>query len=221
MPKAVEKPIEADAPQNGAPKSLSASFGTAVSQSDRIKAAEEAARHNQSVTSQLIDGNATVAMPGVRLERLADLIDHDYVAEDHTSIFADAEKYLKNPKPGAVYCFPAIEGKAANKTFAMIRRGYYRAVTQDELRDDVEAPFYTHKTPAGEFVCVYDVCFCEMTEQADKKLRQHPRQQALIRTAQAQGFKDFAGRARDLSGGAVQASMDITPDGGAAVHLEE
>ena len=57
----------------------------------------------QRLSTENMGGDVMVPMPGATLARLADIIDHDYIAEDHTSIFHDIEQYLKAPSArGAV-----------------------------------------------------------------------------------------------------------------------
>jgi hypothetical protein len=214
--KPLEKPIPDDTvrPMSASSALIEAIHSAPQSDTERLQATVNA---NTGYGEGL-----TVGMPNRGEVPLSGLIDHDYVAEQHTSIFADAEKWLKDPLPeGAMVCFPAIEGKTANKTFAMERRGYYRRVTADMLRDDIDVPIYTHKSAVGEFICVYDVCMMIMPADVARKLRSFPRQGALLRAAHGAAFKEFAGRTRDLTGGAARAQMTATTDDGRTTTFEE
>ena len=216
-----EKEILAD--QNGAPRSSASPFMDQMTTHNQAEQQElgkmqTIARDQQRVATEPA---TMVSLPNRGMARLADLIDHDYVAEDHRSIFADAHKYIKDPKPGALYCWPAIQGKAANQTFAMERMGYYRRVEASELRDDIDIPIYTHKTATGEYICCYDVCLMEQPAEVVRKLREHPKQGAILRTAQAAAYGDFAARTRDLTGGAARASMTVSSDDGRTVEFQD
>lgn len=181
-----------------------------------------AAEKLQKMTEQRksVEGAAPdglVPMPGGTIARLADIIDHDYVPEDHTSIFNSVEQYLKHPMPGAQYCWAA---KDDPNTYGRERRKEYRRVGYDEIREDCALPLTTHMGPTGEYCCVYDLVLMEMPPEVVKKKRRWPAQGALLRTVRGVPFQKMKDHVTDFSGGAVRAEMDISPEGKDTIHLE-
>ena len=195
--------------------SIAASFlagAQEAAESEQLQRITEQRRSYEGVAADQL-----VPMPGATLARLADIIDHDYMPEDHTSIFSAVEAYLKSPTPGAQYCWAA---KDDPNTFGRERRKEYRRVDYSELRDDCPLPLTTHVGPAGEYVCVYDLLLMEMPPDVVRKKRKWPAQGALLRTVRGVPFKTMKEGLHDMTGGGVNASMDITPEGGETIHLE-
>lgn len=175
------------------------------------------AMQRQRLSTETTGGDVMVPMPGATLARLADIIDHDYIAEDHTSIFHDIEKYLKSPLPGAQYCWAA---KDDPNTYGRERRKEYRRVEYNEIVDNCPLPLTTHVGPTGEYCCVYDLVLMEMPPDVVRKKRRWPAQGALLRTVRGVPFKQMKDGLTDMTGGAVRSEMEITPEGGDTIRLE-
>lgn len=172
-------------------------------------------KQRQSVEG--VAAEALVPMPGATLARLADIIDHDYIPEDHTSIFNAVEQYIKAPLPGAQYCWAA---KDDPNTYGRERRKEYRRVEYVEIIDNCPLPLTTHVGPTGEYCCVYDLVLMEMPPDIVRKKRRWPAQGALLRTVRGVPFKTMKDGLADMTGGAVRSEMEITPEGGESIHLE-
>lgn len=164
-----------------------------------------------------MSADALVPMPGATLARLADIIDHDYIPEDHTSIFNGVEQWLKAPLPGAQYCWAA---KDDPNTYGRERRKEYRRVEYVEIIDNCPLPLTTHVGPTGEYTCVYDLVLMEMPPDVVRQKRRWPAQGALLRTVRGVPFKTMKEGLADMTGGGVHAQMEITPEGGDTIRLE-
>jgi hypothetical protein len=156
--------------------------------------------------------------------KLSTFVDHEYLAEDHTSIFAkDPATYLREPDPDCMYVWPA---KADPHLFARIRGGSYRPVSTGELRDDCALPVTTH-TVAGivhdepqpdgsvkavptSMVAVYDLVLMEVSPQAVKRFYRWPQYQAALRTAQNLPFEQLRQQIEQESRGRATAAMTRT-----------
>jgi hypothetical protein len=158
--------------------------------------------------------NDTIMNPNGQQVRLTQFIDHDYFAEDHTSIFAkDPGEYMKEPSADCMYVWPA---KSDPQLFARVRAGSYRPVGTDELRDDCALPVTTHTVPgiANEdgspkrLVAVYDLCLMEVQPKAVKKLYKWPAFEAALRTKQNLPFEKLRQDIERLSRGTATAVMD-------------
>ena len=164
--------------------------------------------------------------PNGQKVHLAQILDHDYIAEDHSSIYAESDKYLIAPNPDCMYVWAA---KTDAKLFARIRSGAYRAVGTDELKDDCDLPVTTHTVPGithkvevpdgkGGFqvieesrrlVACYDVLLMEVQPRAVKSLYKWPSFQAMLRTKQNLPFEKFRRRVEEISKGYASATLDI------------
>lgn len=197
------------------PDSLGGSFVTGLQEESTAQQLQRISKERQAFEG--VDADQVVPLPGGTMARLADIIDHDYTAEDHTSIFNDVEQYLLNPTPGAQYCWAA---KDDPNTYGRERRKEYRRVDYTELRDDISLPLTTHVGPTGEYCCVYDLVLMEMPPDVVRKKRRWPAQAALLRTVRGVPFKQMKEGLSDMTGGGVRAEMDVTPEGGATAHFE-
>ena len=157
---------------------------------------------------------------------LTQILDHDYIAENHSSIYAESEKYLIAPNPDCMYVWAA---KNDAKLFGRIRSGAYRPVGTDELRDDCDLPVTTHTVPGithkveipdGEggtriieeprrLVACYDVLLMEVQPRAVKQLYKWPTFQAMLKTKQNLPFEKFRKRVEQESKGYASAELTI------------
>lgn len=164
--------------------------------------------------------------PNGQKVHLAQILDHDYIAEDHSSIYADSDKYLIAPNPDCMYVWAA---KNDAKLFARIRSGSYRPVGTDELKDDCDLPVTTHTVPGithkvevpdgkGSYqtieeprrlVACYDVLLMEVQPKAVKALYKWPSFQAMLRTKQNLPFERFKKRVEDESKGYASATLTV------------
>lgn len=192
--------------------SVAGAFLSGAAEAEQLQRITEERRSVEGMS-----GDALVPMPGATLARLADIIDHDYIPEDHTSIFSSIVDYLEHPTPGADYCWAA---KDDPNTYGRERRKEYRRVEYAEIRGDCPLPLTTHVGPTGEYCCVYDLVLMEMPPDVVRKKRRWPAQGALLRTVRGVPFKTMKSGLQDITGGAVHAQMDITPEGGDTIHIE-
>lgn len=154
-----------------------------------------------------------VVFPNGRRVKISDLnIDMEYMAGDHTSIFADTARFLKNPIPGAMYVWAKKDDPAA---LAKVRGHLYRRVELDELKEDIDLPISviesvtTHKTAGKkEYVAMYDVQLMEVLPEAVKRLYKLPAAQAVMKQAGNVPFRQLSERVKDLTGG--RASVEMT-----------
>jgi hypothetical protein len=97
-----------------------------------------------------------VMMPGGALHDASEYLGNSYLTEDHTSILSKPEQFIAHPKPGYHYGWAKVE---SSDTGSFIRSNKYEYVQEEDLIDDCQLPYETHKTPKGkEFIQVYDVC---------------------------------------------------------------
>ncbi len=143
------------------------------------------------------DFDDVVMTPNGGQVSLRQFLDHDYIAEDHSSIFArDPGTYIKEPDPDAMYVWPA---KADAHLYAHIRSGRYIAVGFDELREDCELPVTTHTVPGivnddglpTRLVAVYDLILMKVPPKAVKRLYRWHAYQALLKTKQNLPFEQL------------------------------
>jgi hypothetical protein len=158
---------------------------------------------------------------------LSAILDHDYIAEDHHSIFADEPStYLIAPNPDCMYVWAA---KGDAKLFARIRSGAYRPVGTDELRDDTALPVTTHTVPGithkvelpdgkvieepRRLVACYDVVLMEVQPRAVKQFYKWPAFQAALRTRGNVPFERFKKKVEQDSRGYATAELTIREEG--------
>lgn len=170
---------------------------------------------------------------------IAQFMDHEYIAEDHHSIFADPpETYLVAPNPDCMYVWA---DKKDPKLFARIRSGGYRPVGTDELRDDTDLPVTTHTVPGithkvevpykaevpdgkggttvieevrlveepRRLVACYDVVLMEVQPSAVKRWYKWPAFQAMLRTKGNLPFQALKKRIEQESHGYATAEMTV------------
>jgi hypothetical protein len=171
------------------------------------------AEQAQGASHRLAPG--TVAFPNGRIVRVEDLdIDHEYLAGNYTSIFADTAKYLKNPLPGAMYVWAKKDDPNA---LAKVRSHLYRRVELDELVDDCDLPVSmlegqestttapqkpnTHPTAGKKnYVVMYDVQLMEVRPEAVKRLYGLPAIQAKAKMLANMPLQQLKGQVEDLTG---------------------
>lgn len=150
-----------------------------------------------------------VTVPGGQIANLQQYLDHTYYAEDHSSIFADPAKYMKEVKPDCMYVWASIKDP---KTFGKKRSGLYRAVLAEEIRDDTELPIETHTIAGEQYVGCWDVVLFEVPADAVKRLYKWREAQAVLRTAHNLPFEKLKKRIEQESGGAATAEVSIKVD---------
>lgn len=149
-----------------------------------------AAQRQQSIDAvNAADGKGYVVNPNGTVVPIETYLEHLYVASDHSSIFADPARFMKEPKKDCMYVWAS---KGDPKMFGRIRSHRYRPVTADELRDDTDLPIETH-TVSGDtkFVACYDVVLMEVPPQAVKELFKAREAQAAMRTATHVPFQNL------------------------------
>lgn len=161
----------------------------------------------RAVSEGVVDGE--VVFPNGRRMKVSDLnLDHEYLSGDHSSIFADTAKYLRDPIPGAMYVWAKANDPNA---LSKVRQHLYRRVELDELKDDVDLPISaveqlsTHKT-AGQkhYVQMYDVQLMEVPPEAVKRLYKLPAAQAIMKAAGNLPFDQLKRQMGEMSKGGVQ-----------------
>lgn len=156
--------------------------------------------------------------PNGQRVRLTEIVDHEYIAEVHSSIFAgDPAEYLEAPNPDCMYAWPA---KDDPHLFARVRDGSYRFVETKELRADCKLPVATHTVPGitakdpdtgvetpRRLVAVYDLVLVEVQPRAVKRLYKAHAFQAAMRTKMNMPFEALRKRVEKESGGYATATM--------------
>lgn len=172
---------------------------------------EQAARTaNDAYKSQREEAKGeTVVLPGGRKASVSQFLDHKYHPGNHTSVFADAHKFMKVVNPNSRYVWAA---KSEPGTFAKIRSGKYRPVEKEEIRDDTDVPIETHKMAGKEYVAIYDVLLMEVPERAVYELFGYPEAQAVLKTVRNQAFDRFKTTVEGESGGTVTAESSFRVD---------
>jgi hypothetical protein len=153
-----------------------------------------------------------VVFPNGRKVKISDLnLDHEYLAGDHKSIFADTAKYMKDPLPGAMYVWAKKDDPLAA---AKVRSHLYRRVELDELKDDIDLPIsqyelVTHKNAGKKaYAQMFDVQLMEVTPEAVKRLYKLPAAQAIMKQAGGAPFERLKDQVKELTRG--QASVEYT-----------
>lgn len=167
---------------------------------------------NQQQISDRVQSDEVV-FPNGRKVKVADLnLDHEYLSGDHSSIFADTSKFLKNPMPGAMYVWAKANDPRA---LAKVRAHQYRRVELDELLDDIDLPISavealtTHKNAgAKKYVQMFDVQLMEVPPEAVKRLYKLPAAHAIMKAAGNLPFDALKNRVEELTRG--QATVEVT-----------
>jgi hypothetical protein len=153
-----------------------------------------------------------VVFPNGRKVRISDLnLDHEYLSGDHSSIFADTAKFLKDPMPGAMYVWAKKDDPQAA---AKVRSHLYRRVELDELKDDIDLPIAqyeltTHKNAGKKaYAQMFDVQLMEVTPEAVKRLYKLPAAQAIMKQAGHAPFNALREQVKEMTKG--QASVEMT-----------
>lgn len=168
--------------------------------------AEDINRHRRAVEGM----QGYVTLPGGSREKVENLVDHEYIPGEHSSIFAATEKIVKDPKPGHMYVW--ADKKDAN-TFGKIRAKKYFPLTADDILGDTDAPIETY-TMAGadgkknEYIGIHDLILCEVPPQAVKELYKRREQEAILRLVRNQPFADAQAEARSISKGGVHMEIE-------------
>lgn len=164
--------------------------------------------------------------PNGQQVHIAQFADNDFIAEDHSSMFAtDPNTYLVAPNPECLYVWPA---KNDPRLFARLRAGQYRPVETSELREDCILPITTHTVPGitkivknedgtetempRRLVACYDVILMEVQPRAVKQLYRWPAFQAALRTRAQLPFQQLKKRLEEGTGGKVTAQMTMRSD---------
>lgn len=176
-----------------------------IGMGDLSRQGAAAAQHTADAQRAEMSGLEIVNPNGARVP-VAQFIDHLYLQEDHTSMFADVHKYMKDPKADCMYVWAAQKDP---NTFGKIRSHAYRPVQMDEIRDDTPLPVETHVISGEKYVAVYDLILMEVPPGAVKRLYKTREAQAAIRTAQNLPFKNLKQRIEQESGGYATAELEI------------
>jgi hypothetical protein len=150
-----------------------------------------------------------VALPNGRFADYASLVDQTYIPQDHTSIFADPKKFMKNPRPDCMYSWVDYKKEAA--VMGKIRSGAYRPVELEECFDDKDIPLFTHTMPGKiSVVCVYDVALMEVQPRAVAEMYKWREKLAIDRTVNNVTFEQFRSTLERMTNGGAVADCEIT-----------
>lgn len=141
-----------------------------------------------------------------RLSEIVNLIDHEYVQRDFKAVFTEVNEYLKEPKEGYHYAWPAIHDR---NLLARVRSGVYRPVKIEEIREDTSAPIEVKPKAGEDFVCIGDVVLVELSPRAYKAMYKDRELEAILATVRNQSFAALKQNVENMSRGAVSADLKI------------
>ena len=149
-----------------------------------------------------------VALPNGRFADYNNLVDQTYIPQDHTSIFADPKKFMRNPRPDCMYSW--VDYKKEASVMGKIRSGAYRPVLIDEVIDDTDIPLYTQKMTGLDLVAVYDVALMEVQPRAVAEMYKWREKLAIDRTVNNVSFQQFQNNMQRAAGDGVIATCEVT-----------
>lgn len=153
-------------------------------------------------------GGTRVALPNGRFADYNSLVDQTYIPQDHTSIFADPKKFMKNPRPDCMYSWVDFKKEAA--VMGKIRSGAYRPVEIDEVIDDTDIPLFTQKMTGLDLVAVYDVALMEVQPRAVAEMYKWREKLAIDRTVNNVTFQQFKSNIERMTNGGAIADCEVT-----------
>jgi len=148
-----------------------------------------------------------VALPNGRFADYNSLVDQTYIPTDHTSIFADPKKFMKNPRPDCMYSWVDFKKEAA--IMGKIRSGAYRPVEEEEMLDDKDIPMMSHKMCGLALVTVYDVALMEVQPRAVAEMYKWREKLAIDRTVNNVSFAQFQQNVQRAAGEGVIATCEV------------
>lgn len=149
-----------------------------------------------------------IALPNGRFADYNSLVDQTYIPQDHTSIFADPKKFMKNPRPDCMYSW--VDYKKEASVMGKIRSGAYRPVEIDEVIDDSDIPLFTQKMTGLDLVAVYDVALMEVQPRAVAEMYKWREKLAIDRTVSNMPFQQFKNNLERMTHGGVIGECEIT-----------
>lgn len=161
-------------------------------------------RENQESTKS----GVRVPLPNGKFANLEDVVDVEMRPGNHTAIFSDTARFLKEPTPGCMYAWVDCSKKNEAMIAGKIRSRMYRLVTADEFDDTADVPIATHKMAGQDCVVVYDVVLVEVQPRAVKEMYRYREAQAIRRTIRNEAFE------------ALKAKVNSQMEGRAAVEIE-
>jgi len=148
-----------------------------------------------------------IPLPNGKFADYNSLVDQTYIPQDHTSIFADPKKFMKNPRPDCIYSWVDYKKEAA--VMGKIRSGAYRPVELEEVYDDKDIPLFTHKLTGLNVVAVYDVALMEVQPRAVAEMYKWREKLAIDRTVNNTSFAQFQNNLQRMAGDGVIASFEV------------
>lgn len=171
------------------------------------KTQHELMANKQNAANKTTQGTR-VALPNGRFADYNSLVDQTYIPQDHTSIFADPKKFMKNPRPDCIYSW--VDYKKEASVMGKIRSGAYRPVELDEVYDDKDMPIFTHKMPGTDVVAVYDVALMEVQPRAVAEMYKWREKLAIDRTVNNIPFQQFQSNLARMTNGGAIAECEVT-----------
>ena len=148
-----------------------------------------------------------IPLPNGKFADYSSLVDQTYIAQDHSSIFADPKKFMKNPRSDCVYAWVDYKKEAA--VMGKIRSGAYRPVELEEVYDDKDIPLFTHKLTGLNVVAVYDVALMEVQPRAVAEMYKWREKLAIDRTVNNVTFQQFQSNLQRMTGEGVVGSFEV------------
>lgn len=167
----------------------------------------------ESLIEEQIERKATqsnptrVPLPNGKFALVDDLVDLTANVESHAHIFANTEKYLKEPSPGCMYAW--VNYKKQGEIMGKVRNGSYRVVDPEEFLDDNSMPLTTHKIGPHAAALVYDVVCVEVQPRAIAGLYKWKEKVAIQKTVRNEAFAALQTKVSQGTNGAVTASMEV------------
>lgn len=155
-----------------------------------------------------IPSGQRVPLPNGQFANIEDLIDVEMRPGNHTAIFSDTAKFLKNPTPGCMYAWVDASKKNEASIMGKVRSKMYRIVTADEFDESLDIPIATHKMSGQDCVVVYDVVLVEIQPRAIPELYKYREAMAIRKTIRNEAFELLKNKVRSQTNGRATAELE-------------
>jgi hypothetical protein len=156
-----------------------------------------------------IPSGQRVSLPNGKFANLEDLIDVEMRPGNHTAIFSDTARFLKNPSPGCMYAWVDCSKKNEAAIMGKVRSKMYRIVTADEFDETADVPIATHKMAGQDCVVVYDVVLVEIQPRAIKELYKYREAMAIRKTIRNEAFESLRSKISSQMEGRASVELEF------------
>lgn len=176
------------------------------SEAAAVKAADEIAKQGPKNRNKKVT-KGKVFMPQSTSVDLSSIEGYRYEQVRDNEVWNHPEIMLKDPKPGAHYCWPKTDDF---QTETRIASELYRPIRKDELKQSPIVKGATHKG-TDDYVHRYGHILCEMTPKAYALFNLQPALQSIDRVARRQ--EQFEGEVEQLSQGGAVGKLTVSKHG--------